>query len=399
MAFKRTGAKSLVNNNTARFSTAYKFSKKANFEVGKDAYIIILGLESGYYETPCHRVMPHKVNGQLVGFGNTNFATYLKCKGIDEEGNRTDSLCCTLAQLEKERIPDKAEAGKRIVSFTTYRVHLPVLILGNSLNDKKKITYPVSKVSILNDLRGESGLNFAYIEMASSSFKNDIISAYGKKLKEDGVIDYELDENSEEFFEEVLQRLPNTIIKVHGISKQGFDAALREYSFFPFDNASIASGSPAGEREAIIGYKDNQEIQNKICEFLDLFNIEVDNMFNDWTEKDLQEYYNSAIGVDIKAPIKAPKDPSAEEEEVVEEIEEEEEKPSKPVKAAPKAPAVEAPSKEEEEEVKLSPPASDDDVEAILKGAINTDKAATDDSLEEVDMTFDDEDEDSFFED
>ena len=173
---------------------------------------------------------------------------------------------------------------------------------------------------------------------------------------------------------------------------------MRVYSFFPFDNASIASGSPAGEREAIIGYKDNQEIQNKICEFLDLFNIEVDNMFNDWTEKDLQEYYNSAIGVDIKAPIKAPKDPSAEEEEVVEEIEEEEEKPSKPAKAAPKAP-VEVPSKEEEEEVKLSPPASDDDVEAILKGAINTDKAATDDSLEEVDMTFDDEDEDSFFED
>ena len=382
MAFKRTGAKALVSNNTARFSTAYKFSKKANFEVGKDAYILLLGLESGYYETPCHRVMTHKVNGQIVGFGNTNFPVYIKCKGIDEDGNRADSLCCTLAQMEKERIPDKNEAAKRIISFTNYRVHLPVLILGNSLNDKKKGTYPVSKVSILNDLRSESGLNFAYIEMASSSFKKDIIQAYGNKLKEEGVLDYELDDNSEEFFEEVLNRLPNTVIKVRGVAKQGFDAALKEYSFFPFDNASIASGSPEGEREAIIGYKDNQEIQNKICEFLDLFNIEIDNMFNDWTEKDLQEYYNSAIGADIKAPIKAPKESAEEpaEKEVVEEI-------------TPDASLVE----EDEEDIQLSEPASDADVEALLNNISNDKEAQIDSSLEEVELSFDENDD--FFED
>ena len=384
MAFKRTSAKSLISNNTARFSTAYKFSKKANFEVGKDAYIIPLGLETGFYETPCHRVLPHKVNGQMVGFNNSTFATYIKCKGIDEEGNRTDSLCCQLAQLEKTRIPEKELSGKRIVSFTTFRVQLPVLILGNSLADKNKATYPISKVSILNDLRSEQGLNFAYIDMASSSFKSEIISAYGKKLKEDGILDYEMDENSEEFFNEVISRLSKTIIKVHGVSKTGFQAALKEYSFFPFDNPSIASASPTGEREAIIGYKDNQEIQNKVCEFLDLFNIEVDNMFNDWTEKDLQEYYNSAIGADLKAPIRATKEIS---EEVVEEIEE---KPSK---------LIQKPVVEEESEVQLSEPATDDDVEALLKGAIDTNKAQTDDSLEEVEMNFDDEDEDSFFED
>ena len=66
MAFKRTSAKSLVSNNTKRFSQAYKFSTKANFDVGKDAYVLFLGLESGYYETPCHMVRPHKVNGQMV---------------------------------------------------------------------------------------------------------------------------------------------------------------------------------------------------------------------------------------------------------------------------------------------------------------------------------------------
>ena len=379
MAFKRTSARTLVNNNATRFSSAYKFSKKANFDVGKDAYILILGLESGYYETPCHMIRPHRINGQLVGFGNTNFPVYLKCKGIDEEGNRSESLCCTLAQMEKERIPDKNDSAKRIISFASYRVHLPVLILGNSLTDKKKGTYPISKVSILNDLRSESGLNFAYIEMAQSSFKKDIIQAYGNKLKEDGILDYELDDNSEEFFDEVINRLPNTVVKVRGVSKTGFDAALKEYSFFPFDNPTIASGSPAGEREAIIGYKENQEIQNKVCEFLDLFNIEIDNMFNDWTEKDLQEYYNSAIGADIKAPIATAK--KQEEEEVVEVVE--------------AAPTPKADPVEEEKEVKLSPPASDADVEALLKGVSST--AVTDDSLEEVDMSFDDDE--AFFED
>ena len=384
MAFKRTSAKSLINNNTARFSTAYKFSKKANFEVGKDAYIIPLGLETGFYETPCHRVLPHKVNGQMVGFNNSTFATYIKCKGIDEEGNRTDSLCCQLAQAEKTRIPEKELAGKRIVSFTTFRVQLPVLILSNSLADKNKATYPVSKVSILNDLRSEEGLNFSFLEMATGTFKQDIINAYGKKLKEEGIIDYELEENSEEFTEEVMKRLPNTVIKVHGYAKQGFDYAMKEYSFFPFDNATIASASPAGEREAIIGYRDNQEIQNKVCEFLDLFNIEVDNMFNDWTEKELQEYYNSAIGTDLKAPIAQPKSPAKEQDEVeaIEEIEEVES---------------EVP-KEDTVKVEVNKPVSDEDLEALLnpeaieKGVATKEPAKTpSDALDEFDIDGDDD--------
>lgn len=389
MAFKRTSAKSLINNNSARFSTAYKFSKKANFEVGKDAYIIPLGLESGFYETPCHRVLPHKVNGQMVGFNNSTFATYIKCKGVDEEGNKIDSLCCQLAQAEKTRIPEKELAGKRIVSFTTYRVQLPVLILSNSLADKNKATYPVSKVSILNDLRSEQGLNFAYIDMSSSTFKSDIISAFGKKLKEDGVLDYEMDENSEEFFEEILKRLSKTIIKVHGVSKTGFNAALKEYSFFPFDNPAIATGSPEGEREAIIGYKDNQEIQNKICEFLDLFNVEVDNMFTDWNEKDLQEYYNSAIGNDIKAPIQTTVT-EEEPEEVVEVVEEEPETVEKPVKKVKRVttPVVE---EEEEVEVKLSEPISDEELKELVTVGAKT----SNDSLDEFE--FDTEDDDDFF--
>lgn len=303
MVFRRTNCKSLVSTSRARFSTEYKFSKKANFAIGSDAYIIPLGLEAGYCESACHRVLPHKVNGKLVGFNNSEYATYIKCKGVDEDNNKIPSLCCTLAQLEKDRLPDKNDSGKRLISFTTYRIHIPVLILGNSLNDPSKVNYPVSKVSLLNDLRSENGLKFAYLEMASSSFKTEILQAYGKKLKEEGVLDYEMKEDSEEFYTEMLSRLSQTVIKIHGVSKQGFTAPMKEYSFFPFSNPAIASGSPAGEREAIIDYKSNDEIQTKVCEFLDLFNIEVEKMFTDWTDKDLQEYYNSALGLDKSTSV------------------------------------------------------------------------------------------------
>ena len=366
MAFLRTNFKTLNNANKARFSTDYKFSKKTNFKVGREVYIILLGLEEGFYETPCHRVLTHKVNDKTVGFKNASFPVYIKCKGVDSDGNKSESLCCTLAQLEKERIPDKNDSGKRIISFTSNRVHLPVLILGNSLADKNKEAYPISKVSILNDLRSESGLNFAYIEMASSSFKNDILTAYGKRLKEEGLIEYDLKEDSEDFQRDVCTRLTNTIIKVSGISKTGFSAAMKEYSFFPFSNPAIASASPAGEREAILGYKDNQEIQNKICEFLDLFKTEVDNMFNDWTDKDLQEYYNSAIGVDIKsstAQTVAAVEEADEEIEILEDIGEEEAEPqpqpqpqveSKPKKVVKKEPVKETPKEDEELEEILS---------------------------------------------
>ena len=165
--------------------------------------------------------------------------------------------------------------------------------------------------------------------MSSYTFKTEIMGAYGKKLKEEGELDYELDEESEEFCEEVCKRLQNTVIKIHGITKTGFTAAMKEYSFFPFSSPAVASGSGEDERKAIIGYRDNVEIMGKVDEFLQLFNVEVDKLIRSWNEKDLQEYYNSAIGLgNIKAEVEeaeAAKEP----EETVEVIETAEPAPSK----------------------------------------------------------------------
>ena len=289
MAFKRTGFSALKKQKKEYFESIYKFSKKVpNFKEGSDVYVIPLGLENGIYETPCHRVMPHKVDGQTVGFGGTSFATYIKCDSSEDK----EGLCCQLAKRERGRCEDY---NKRIISGSSNRLHLPILILGNSIGDDSKLSYPITKVAILKDYKSEVGLKFSYLEMASDSFYNNILVAYGQKLKEEGKIDYEMDEKSEEFFQEICKRLSRTIIKVHGVSKTGFSAALKDYSFFPLDNPTVASGSGEEEQKFVKLFYKHKGIVAKIDEYLQLFNIEEENLIKSYNEKDLLEYYNSAL--------------------------------------------------------------------------------------------------------
>ena len=395
MAFKRNSAKSLVSSKRENFAYTYKFSKKANFKDGSDVYVIALGLEDGFYETPCHKVNTHKVDGKTLGFNGSVFSTYIKCEGIDSEGNLSESLCCTLAKLEKERFPEANDAAKRIVSSRTTRIHIPVLILGNSLNDDSKISYPISKVALKKDLASESGLKFAYLDMSAYTFKTDIINAYGKKLKEDGNLDYELDENTEEFMEEVLKRLTSTVIKVHWTTKAGFVAAMREYSFFPFSNPAIANASGEGERELIINYKKNDRIVQQVSEFMTLFDAEVDNIIGSWSEKDLQEYYNSAIGADLKTPIGS-KTKEDDEEEVVFKSESPEVKEPE---------AVKEPIEETSKDISMDDPVnpiegsvSDEQMASILSDPFGSETKKAKETVDELaDYEFDADGDEGFF--
>lgn len=302
MAFKRENFKSLVSTKKEYFASSYGFKSKTNFSFGSDVYIIPL-LSSGFYEIPCHRVITHKVDGKEIGFNGASFPIYIRCKGVSDEGVNQGSLCCTLSQMEKERIPEKNDSGKRIISNRTWRVFFPVLILGSSLADETKTSYPVSKVALSKDLASENGLKLSYLEMSNSTFKNDIVTAYGNSLRDKGILDYDLDPNSEEFFEEIRNRLSRTVLKVHGGTKTGFNAPIKEYSFFPFEDPAIACQSAPGERELIINYETNDQIMIRISEFLTLFDTQVDSLIRDWTDKDLQEYYNSARGYDIHTPL------------------------------------------------------------------------------------------------
>lgn len=292
MAFKRTSMAGFVSTKKDFFADKYKFSKVVkDFKPNSECYVLFLGLEDGIFETPCHTVVPYKDGDQLIGLNGNNYSSTIKCGGIDSEGNKIPSLCCMLAEKERKRCSDYKD---RIISGRTMKIHVPILILGNSLQDNRDI-YPVSKVSILNSLNSVEGLKFSYLEMASSSFKKDILQAYGNKLKEIGVIDYEMEEESEEYFNTVLSNLCNTVVKIKGTSKQGFSATLKTFSFFPFSDPSIANGSPQGEREAIVNYKSNPKIIEKVQEYLTLFGTEVDNLLFTKSDKDLQLFYDSAI--------------------------------------------------------------------------------------------------------
>ena len=301
MAFKRENFKSLVSTKKEYFASSYGFKGKTNFTFGSDVYIIPL-LDSGFYEIPCHRVITHKVDGKEIGFNGASFPIYIKCQGVSEDGNNQEALCCTLSKMEKERIPEKNDSGKRIISNRTWRVFFPILILGSSLPEDVK-SYPVSKVALSKDFSSETGLKLSYLEMSNSTFRSELVTAYGNSLRDKGILDYDLDPNSEDFFEEVRKRLSRTVVKIHGGTKTGFNAPIKEYTFFPFEDPAIASQSFQGERDFIVNYTSNDAIMLKISEFLTLLDTQVDTLIRDWSEKDLQEYYNSARGRELSAPI------------------------------------------------------------------------------------------------
>ena len=368
MAFKRTSFSTLKKQKKEFFESIYKFSKKVpNFKEGSDVSVIPLGLADGFFETPCHRVMPHKVDGQTIGFGGTSYATYIKCSSQQEDGSKTNELCCQLAAREKQRCGD--DYNKRIISGCSSRIHLPILILGNSIGDDSKSSYPITKVAILKDYRSEAGLKFSYLDMSASSFRTSIIEAYGRKLKEDGILDYDMDEDGEEFFEEIRKRLSKTIIKVHGVSKNGFSVALKEYSFFPLDNPTVASGSGEEEQKAVKLYYKHKGIVAKIDEYLQLFNIEVDNLIKPYNEKDLLEYYNSALGLPLNTGIEE----------------------STPVAATV---VVETPKVEEKVEIiePETPEASDDEFEDDYDEEVKTEPASDEDMQSLLEDPFEGED-------
>jgi hypothetical protein len=292
MVFKRTSMSGFVSTKKEFFSEKYKFSRVVqDFKPDAECYVLFLGLDEGYYETPCHTITPYRDGDQLIGLNGNNYSATIKCKGIDENGNNVPSLCCELAKREKERCADYRD---KIVSGRTSKIHIPILILGNSLQEKKDI-YPVFKVSILNTLNSIEGLKFSYLEMAASSFKKDILKAFGSKLKEVGIIDYEMDEESEEYYNLVRINLSKAVVKIKGISKQNFQGTMKSFTFYPFSDPSIASGSPQGEREAIINYRNNSQIMAKVQEYLALFNTEADNLLFTKSDKDLQLFYDSAM--------------------------------------------------------------------------------------------------------
>lgn len=262
------------------FNSEYGLSKKANLGVGVEVYLLLLGLDTGIYETPKHNVKQRKVGSTSKGFRG-NYDTSIVCKGYDVEGNRVEgAVCCQLAQEEKDRLPDKNDSSKRMISFTNNVVHIPALILGNSETDPKKKQIPPTKLSIKT-------YDFTYLELAQSTFQKVFVEELATKLKNDGMIDYELE--GDELQAEVLSQLKNTIVKITGIASDKGFAYEKSYSFIPFTMSAI--GKNTDEYTAITNYTENKPVMNDVIDFLQLFDTKVDDLVvNDWTDEELLKY-------------------------------------------------------------------------------------------------------------
>lgn len=273
------------------FSSTYSLGKKANLkEIGTTAYLIFLGLEGGLYETAKHTVYPKKNGNTSEGFQGSKYGKDIICKGHDDCGNKVeDALCCKYAQEMYDA--NKADPTKtRLISFTSYKVDIPCLLLGTSETDETAVSTPPSKVSIKT-------YDFCYMSMAKNTFNKDIYTALEQKLKDDGVIDYDLE--GDELAEELLTQLQNSVVKVTSVkSDKGLIAYEKTISIIPFSNPNL--GKASNEHEAIVNFRKNQKVMNDISDFMTLFDTEVQKLSADWTEAELQTYMEDAEKVEAR---------------------------------------------------------------------------------------------------
>lgn len=267
------------NEKKEYFNSKYSFSKVAGLEAGKEVYCIPLNLENGLYENARHIV---KARGPKQGFKGW-YSTSIKCKGVNEDGTKNpDALCCQLAQAEYDKHPGTEDYGKRMMSFTSYVTYIPVLILGSAETTKGALKFPPTKLTLKN-------YQFAYLEMATSSFNKDILTPFINKMKDDGVIDYEAE--GEELKTQVMEQLQKTIIKVSAVKSDKKNLPYeRSYSFIPFSNTAI--GKETEQYKYIVNYKKVTKVNNDIVDFITLFDSEVDGLCTDWTDEELDKYIN-----------------------------------------------------------------------------------------------------------
>ena len=265
------------------FSSEFGLNKVAGLAVGKEACIIPIGLEQGIYKTPVHKV---RAKGDKNGFKGW-FNTTILCKGYDPEtGERNEeALCCQYAQSEKERVPEKEDSGKRMITFTSMLVHIPVLVLGATVPERFEGKMPQELLSVKVP-------QFSYLEFAASTFESEIVGGLRKKLEDDEVITYKTTE--EEAQDIVNKWLMNCIIKVKCEPTNKNLPYEKKYTFIPFYSKKI--GAETGERENIIHYRKNESLMAEVNKFLTLFDTKVDELVvSDWKDEDLREYIEATV--------------------------------------------------------------------------------------------------------
>lgn len=300
MAVRRSMAQPISQQKADSFSKKYSLKARAGLDKeNKDAFVIPLGLADGVYTLACHEVRK-AVDG--VGFRGLTFNSRIACHRVDKstgEVSKELPLCCQIMEKERERL-GKQFSTQGAITWAKNRVYIPVLVLSNTETDPNK-RLSSRKVSITH------GIDFSFIDMAEYTY-----SEFIKTVKNDMENDEKLNIDSipdEEMYEKASEYIRKSIIKISTIQGK-ISETEKIYKVIPFTNTLIAKDSGEYEEIKILSRivdgtfpKDKLEAAfkkypkvhaayNQSIDYLDLFNTEVDTIIPEWTDDELEEYYN-----------------------------------------------------------------------------------------------------------
>ena len=324
MAIRRSYSAPAKTNEPTTFAGKYSLKNKAGLDaVNKDAYVLPLDMAAGYVELPYHTL---KKCADGTGFKNSQFGAKIACHKYDKNtGEVVDQLplCCRLAQLEKDRLSDKEKSMYRAISFTSRRNVIPVLVLSSTETDSNKKA-SLRKISIKN------GVDFSFIDMSSSAYEEFTKDVQGT-METEGVIESADDMDPEELAQEVAKYLQGSVLKISNVAGRNPGIPYEKaFKAIPLTNQMVAKDSgeqkiityvsqvingtfPKAKLDALFEkYPEIQTINNQVIDFLELFNSEVDNLVSDWTDEELQNYYNTYLekaGVIAQYKSERPEEP------------------------------------------------------------------------------------------
>ena len=307
MAIRRSYSAPAKTNEPTTFAGKYSLKNKAGLDaVNKDAYVLPLDMAAGYVELPYHTL---KKCADGTGFKNSQFGAKIACHKYDKNtGEVVDQLplCCRLAQLEKDRLSDKEKSMYRAISFTSRRNVIPVLVLSSTETDSNKKA-SLRKISIKN------GVDFSFIDMSSSAYEEFTKDVQGT-METEGIIESADDMDPEELAQEVAKYLQGSVLKISNVAGRNPGIPYEKaFKAIPLTNQMVAKDSgeqkiityvsqvingtfPKAKLDALFEkYPEVQTINNQVIDFLELFNSEVDNLVSDWTDEELQNYYNTYL--------------------------------------------------------------------------------------------------------
>lgn len=308
MAFKRSWAHVKRAPEPTTFQGKYSLKRTAGMDrVGTECFVIPLDMAAGYSCLPYHSL---KKNGDEGFHGSTFNSSKITCKRFDPETGELRKelpLCCKLAQLEKDRLPETDDSSRRALTFSSMRYVFPVLVLSTTETDQSKKP-TMKKLSIRN------GVSFSFVDIAESSYDEDIKKVVISAMQEAGIIEDPEEMEDEELMEKVAEYISHSIIKI--TNEKGKSSSIPyQKSFRVIPNTNALIGQTSGETNLIKalckllndGYAPEQldalytkapilrEINNQVIDFLALYNDNVDSLVEDWTEEELQKYYDEYV--------------------------------------------------------------------------------------------------------